>query len=695
MKKQILIVITLLTLIGVSYSQTAKIWVESVSPYTWSSTPALIPDSSITTGNDVVGNGTFVYLRVSNIGDTNSITNAVWSFVSKPAGSNAALSSISGLQWWQKFKADVKGTYEVKVTMTTATGTKDTTRKVYSADYVGTGNFDNVAAQFPNCMTCHAGMTEFQNIFNRWKVSKHAKTFKYNVDSGSTSWGTTCFRCHTVGNNNRIVTNNHGFDDVASSLGWVWSNYSPPKPGNWDTIKTRFSSLVAFTGIGCESCHGPGSEHVSTIDTNKINTDMKSGKCGSCHDSPWRYPHFRQWENSLHSEVIWSTSFAQSTTGYNTLDNCIRCHDGRGYKNFTNGTPTYTTGMKQADLEMVGCASCHDPHGSTNEHQLRTRPTNSDTLATGYHYTEGGMGKTCMDCHKSRRNNVTYTQTRVNSAHWGTHHSPQADVLLGRNAAVFTNPYITGSHKNISNTCVTCHMAQTTDTGTVTRDKVGGHSMHLRYEATGYTHVKGCISCHPGVTKFEDFEAPADYDGDNQIEPWQDEVEGLITKVRIALPPAGIDSVSWQLIAADSFNVNLRKAYWNYQLIEYDGSKGMHNPFFAVNVLQATLVSLIGIEYQWTEVPTRYELTQNYPNPFNPVTRFTFSLPKTMDITIKIYDITGREIKTLVSGKINVGKYTVSWDGTNEYSNQVASGVYFYRFNAGDFTDVKKMVLLR
>lgn len=700
MKKQILIVILLLALFSVSQAQRAKIWTEAITP-DLKTAYGLVADSTISTGNNVVPNGTYVYLRVSNIGDTTSITNAVWTFVSKPAGSNASLASISGLQWWQKFKADVKGTYEVKVTMTTATGTKDTTRKIYSADFVGTGNFYNVPAQFPNCMTCHAGMTEFQNIFNRWKVSGHANRFRYQVDSGASTYSTSCMKCHTVGYNNVGVTNNNGFDDVARTLGWVWSNYSPPKPGNWDTIRLRFPGLVAFASIGCENCHGPGSEHVTTVDTNKINYDMKWGKCASCHESGDHHPIVQQWKNAMHSNVVWSNSFAQTTTGNNDLSNCIRCHDGRGYVNFTKATPTYTNGMIKANQEMVSCPVCHDPHGSNETASIREWPSSADTLGSGYHYTEGGDGKVCMNCHKARRNNVTYIPTTRMSSSWGPHHNGQSDILLGKNAAVFPGAnYISGSHKNISNTCVTCHMAETSDTGTVTRHKVGGHSLNLRYEATGYTHVKGCIGCHPGVTKFDDFMAPEDYDGDNQIEPWQDEMDGLIHKLRIELPPRGIDSVSWQAIAADSLNPyynTIKQAYWNYQLVDGDKSKGMHNPFYVLSVLQASILAMktIGIEKQWSEMPTRYELTQNYPNPFNPVTKFTFSLPKTMDITIKVYDLIGREIRTLVTGKINTGKYTVSWDGTNDFNKQVASGVYFYRFIAGDFTDVKKMVLIR
>jgi flagellar hook assembly protein FlgD len=161
------------------------------------------------------------------------------------------------------------------------------------------------------------------------------------------------------------------------------------------------------------------------------------------------------------------------------------------------------------------------------------------------------------------------------------------------------------------------------------------------------------------------------------------------------LPPTGIDSISWQLIAADSFNVPLRKAYFNYLLIEEEGSHGMHNPKFAVDVLIQSKNVLIGITTNSNEVPMKYELTQNYPNPFNPVTKFTFSIPKANDVLITIYDITGREITTLVSMKMTPGKYTVDWDGTNTSGNLVSSGVYFYKIVSGDFVETKKMVMVK
>jgi hypothetical protein len=83
-------------------------------------------------------------------------------------------------------------------------------------------------------------------------------------------------------------------------------------------------------------------------------------------------------------------------------------------------------------------------------------------------------------------------------------------------------------------------------------------------------------------------------------------------------------------------------------------------------------------------------LAQNYPNPFNPATSIKFSLPKQSHVKLVIYDVLGKEIATLVNDELKAGVYNKTFDGSN-----FASGVYFYRIDAGDFTDVKKMVLVK
>ncbi len=91
-----------------------------------------------------------------------------------------------------------------------------------------------------------------------------------------------------------------------------------------------------------------------------------------------------------------------------------------------------------------------------------------------------------------------------------------------------------------------------------------------------------------------------------------------------------------------------------------------------------------------SELPTEFALQQNYPNPFNPATRILFSVPSSGFSTLKIYDMLGREVRTLVNGELQAGNYNIEFDARG-----LASGVYLYRLTSGTFSQTKKMVLTR
>lgn len=93
--------------------------------------------------------------------------------------------------------------------------------------------------------------------------------------------------------------------------------------------------------------------------------------------------------------------------------------------------------------------------------------------------------------------------------------------------------------------------------------------------------------------------------------------------------------------------------------------------------------------------PDNFNLTQNYPNPFNPSTNIQFSLAKSEQVSLKIYDINGRMVRHLVNQSKQPGTYNVSWDGLDQYGNQLSSGIYYYSLEAGNFRDSKKMTLLK
>jgi hypothetical protein len=99
---------------------------------------------------------------------------------------------------------------------------------------------------------------------------------------------------------------------------------------------------------------------------------------------------------------------------------------------------------------------------------------------------------------------------------------------------------------------------------------------------------------------------------------------------------------------------------------------------------------LTGVELGNSEAPTGFELKQNYPNPFNPTTVINYSMPKASFISLKIYDILGREVRTLFSGYKNSGNYSEVFDASS-----LSSGIYYCKMTAGEFTDTKSMMLLK
>jgi len=105
-------------------------------------------------------------------------------------------------------------------------------------------------------------------------------------------------------------------------------------------------------------------------------------------------------------------------------------------------------------------------------------------------------------------------------------------------------------------------------------------------------------------------------------------------------------------------------------------------------ILMADVVT--GISNPEEIIPQKLILKQNYPNPFNPTTSIEFTIPNAEFVTLKIYNILGEEVFTLVSEKLDAGKYNYEWDGSS-----IASGIYLYKLEAGNFVKMKKMVLMK
>jgi hypothetical protein len=94
--------------------------------------------------------------------------------------------------------------------------------------------------------------------------------------------------------------------------------------------------------------------------------------------------------------------------------------------------------------------------------------------------------------------------------------------------------------------------------------------------------------------------------------------------------------------------------------------------------------------------PLETNLAQNYPNPFNPSTTIRYTLRETSHVTLRVYNVSGQLVRTLVDGEQAGQKsYSAEWDGRNNRGQNVSSGIYFYRLEAGEFTNTKKMLMLK
>ena len=143
----------------------------------------------------------------------------------------------------------------------------------------------------------------------------------------------------------------------------------------------------------------------------------------------------------------------------------------------------------------------------------------------------------------------------------------------------------------------------------------------------------------------------------------------------------GVSNSPHQYSFTDSNLPSSDKASYRLKQIDNDGSVNYSN------VVTIALEPVISAE---DGVNNKFELQQNYPNPFNPTTRINFSIPESNNVTIKVYNILGEHVTTLIDKRLAAGNHEVNFDATN-----LANGIYFYQLTAGSYTVTKKMLLMK
>jgi len=505
------------------------------------------------------------------------------------------------------------------------------------------------------CTGCHDGVTIVNgkialDKFTPWRDSGHAEILTQNITDPAGHWTPSgCGPCHSVGYN--PDAENDGFDDLAAAEKWTFEHGSPDA---WTDMVAHFPGTARRANIQCENCHGPQNSGDVDVVHEQVapRTDLASDVCGSCHGEPLRHARFQQWAESGHGNYELAIGEGFSGTPPAVRTTCAGCHTGQGFLQWyvqLQGDSGRLAGSRTLDAVSLAnlasltpdnvhpqtCAVCHDPHaqgtmsGEPNTATVRVEG-NTSLLPAGFMANGVGRGAQCITCHNSRNGEFSSgsgnpTLHEDGDTNFGTftgftevdpptvpptyresyaepHRAAQGDVLMGRNAYFFGSGQIgrRSKHSFIADTCTTCHMELTPPPA------------ELSYNLSGTNHtftpsLKICSDCHgnyDGGTIQEAFDASMEeLNHEIALAVWRlagsiptdvvtEFVPGRTPKVVVngasvnledylatAFPPYGVSS-------------DIAKAAWNFSLLEEDGSKGIHNPSFTFDVINATIARM-------------------------------------------------------------------------------------------------------
>jgi nitrate reductase cytochrome c-type subunit len=584
------------------------------------------PPGQFSGGLTTVGIGEPAYLEaLANLSlSPSAITNVTWTLVSKPAGSSASLQpsnlgtnvpvyypadkTIYQVAGRKILRPDVVGTYTVNLFLAMG-GSGSTNPAVYSTNL--TINITGALYLGVNaCASCHSGyFPNIASIYPTYTNTAHATFFTLAIQGlESSHYNSSCIQCHVVGYDLYNSNIDNGFNDVAASLDWTFP--ATLTTTNWTDMP---STLQDLGNIQCENCHGPGSQHVQytsglPANTNAICVSYGAGDCSQCHDDLPTHYYSAEWQNSGHANMTRVPSGSASRIA------CVRCHTAPGFIEYCNNLTSPGTYVTNYNFEALTCQGCHDPHDASNPDQLRTSV--NVTLADGTLVTNGGVGGFCMNCHTSRNGSVTNSlveypalqSTWNGGSAFGTHDSPQADMLEGVNAVTYGKVIAQGPHASVvSNTCVGCHM-QTIASTDPAFTLAGGHTTLMTYNAVtnGVTNVVSvtyvCTQCHGALTNFNIL--VPDSVGYGYAQGIQTQVQILLNQLSMLLPNSTYQAnpanyVADGLVKTPSSQTNwpqkFLQASYNWQFVSDDGSLGVHNGPFAIGLLKASIENLTGV----------------------------------------------------------------------------------------------------
>ena len=507
--------------------------------------------------------------------------------------------------------------------------------------YLGVGN--GTETQGTSCASCHStggiGTPEGVGKYEEWKTTAHS--WAQDSLASNTHFGYNCLQCHNTGWDPTV--DNRGADEYVKLDTTKTPNYVITDSVGWNRTKN----------VQCEDCHGAlgdpqtgylSPSHWGYIDGTSNVPSYAAALCGKCHSGS-HHPYYDEWKMSKHA--------ASAIPAVVNNKRCVRCHVAQNFALYAEDPAAYrdTILVTGKDIQPLTCVACHDPHSGKFEGQLR--------------FAISGKKVICDQCHTGEIDSVD-----VNVA---PHHSTSEALSGSKN---FGYQYPDSTYTNSAHTyaaterCINCHVNMTPDAN---GDIEVGHTFNPK--------VQACAHCHADYYSKVDTSNPAkrfDYRG------VQTTTDSLMSVLQTKLDAA---------TTADSAKAIWKEANYNLLSAQAEGSHGIHNTRLVQGLLRdaiASLSDITAVKKDVPGVPGSYSLSQNYPNPFNPTTTIKFSIPKSSNVKIVVYDALGKEVITLMNSYLTQGNYQVNWNAST-YS----SGIYFYRIEANNFNMVKKMVLLK
>lgn len=513
----------------------------------------------------VIGVGQPVYMKSEYEGTYS------WALAA-PNGSATALSSTTEREIY--FIPDMVGSYVVTLDYTDSESAASSDEiTITGANYVGVGGLGGGGLSMGQCAMCHSAKVTL------WENTGHKDLFEKGIDGiASSHYAEACIECHTTGYDTLAV--NNGFDDVAAAEGWSFPDSL--KDGNFADLLANYPQTAQMATIGCESCHGPGSQHNGNKATTAVSYD--AGVCSYCHYEETHHVYPNEWKHSAHGQ------YREPDEHFNRAGNsCASCHTAEGFFEI-NVSDAHEGQGPYSHIHGITCQVCHDPHDATGVNQLRIAKDYSfpdpDTGEPQY-MTDGTAAHACDICHHLR-------EGKAAPGEQAPHHSHQTEMLS--NAVGYLNPEktypATNPHNELIETrCVGCHMSETPEGK---YPYVGEHSftMHAAADpvngpAEDIYLTAACEGCHSDIG--EDF----DYNGvQTKIKLMLNELESRLPVARVGRLAGTVPAHEQAEVDSSFITVDEMNAAWNWFIVSYDGSNGVHNPGLAVALLEDALETI-------------------------------------------------------------------------------------------------------